>query len=114
MKAISKSFRAQATFKKTQLIPILTPEMVVAGSQAATSVGVWLQPEARPIPSHTEHISTATRLPLERAADSGLERFFFGLLALGAAMGIGQMLAAMIELAPNWPLFDAYVARVIG
>jgi hypothetical protein len=42
------------------------------------------------------------------------EQITFGLLALAGLACIAQAFGTMAELAPNWELFNAWVARLIG
>jgi hypothetical protein len=114
MKTISNTMTMETSFKQAQLLPGLTPEMTVELGGTVALRGVWPGRESPRANCRATQRSVSTRLPQPCADQSSAERALFGLLALGAAVGVGQGLALMIEMAPNWPLFNALVARLLG
>jgi len=42
------------------------------------------------------------------------EKLLYGALALSALAGIAYCFLSVLERAQNWPLFNAWVARVVG
>lgn len=114
MKTILNTTTGKTIFKQAQLLPTLTPEMTLEPGGTIALRGVWLGTESPPANHRAPQRSVFTRLPQPCADQSTAERALFGLLALSAAVGVGQGLALMIEMAPNWPLFYALVARLLG
>lgn len=104
----------QTNFKRVQLLPFLTPEWVVGQGRSAMPSGVRPRVEAQPAPPRTAEAQTTTRLPQPSSKDGAAERITFGLLALSGAVGIGQLFGSAIQLSANWPMFDAYVTRLLG
>jgi len=114
MKTISITMTRQMAFKKTQLLPALTPEMAFNVGGAAALRAVWPRAKSPPARLRVTPPSVSTRLPLPHVNQGPAERALFGLLALSAAVGIGQGLGLMIEMTPNWPMFNAWVERLLG
>jgi hypothetical protein len=114
MKTISITMTKQTTFKQAQLLPGLTPEMIVEHGGTGALREVWPGTESPPANRRATQPSVSTRLPQPCVDQSSTERAFFGLLALSAAVGVGQGITLMIEMTPNWPLFNALVARLLG
>lgn len=111
------------TFKKTQLLPALTNDLVIGrGGFAAYAPSVaWPgsragQPEARPAVRRepTRSQNRASRLLLRPELDTVGEQIAFGMLALAGLACLAQAFGTMAELAPNWELFNAWVARLLG
>jgi len=114
MKTISKTKATQPAFKQAQLLPVLTPEMIVQPGGTVAQRRAWLGTESAPENRSAKQQFVPTRLPQPRADQGTAERVLFGLLALSAAVGVGQGLVLMIELVSKWPAFNALVGRLLG
>lgn len=114
MKTISITMTKRTTFKQAQLLPGLTPEMIVEPGGTVALREVWPGTESPPANRRATQRFVSTRLPQPCADPSVAERALFGLLALSAAVGVGQGITLMIEMSPKWPLFNELVARLLG
>jgi hypothetical protein len=123
MKTISARMRVNAAFKKPQLLPLLTGNFVTARGGIATFPSGVRWPNARagrsqiaspvkPATSRQQDSAGSIWLPVER--DTALEKLAFGLLVFAAAGCIAQAFGTMIELAPHWDSFSAWVARLLA
>ena len=123
MNTISAGMRVNAAFKKTQLLPLLTGNFITGrGEVAAFPSGVrWPNaragrsqsaPPVRRATSRQQDRTGSIWLPVER--DTALEKVAFGLLLFAAAGCIAQAFGTMIELAPHWDSFSAWVARLLA
>jgi hypothetical protein len=114
MKTISKRATGHAGFVKTQLLPELTPKMMIRRGEPAVFPLVWQDNRSAWASRHAKHPSATHRLSLPQASESRAERAVFALLAVGATVCLGQALATITELPPNWPMLSASVARSLG
>lgn len=114
MKTISNTMTKRTTFKQAQLLPVLTPEMIVEPGRTVALREAWPGTESPPANRRATQQFVSTRLPQPCADQSVAERVLFGLLVLSAAVGVGQGLVLMIEMSPKWPVFNALVARLLG
>ena len=123
MKTISAGMRVNAAFKKPQLLPLPTGDFITGrGGVAAFPSGVrWPNaraarsqsaPLVRPATSRQQNSARSILLPVER--DTALEKVAFGLLVFAAVGCIAQAFGTMIELAPHWDSFSAWVARLLA
>ena len=104
----------ETTFKQAQLLPGLTPEMIVEPGGTIVLREAWPGTELPLANRRATQRSVSTRVSQPHADPSVAERVFFGLLVLSAVVGVGQGLALMIEMSPKWPAFNALVARLLG
>jgi hypothetical protein len=114
MKTISLNREIKAAFKQAQLLPVLTSEMFVGKDETKTFCPIYagLSPrrEIRAVLVRT----SAWQLPRPRMGESKAERALFAVLALSAVFCVGSAFATMIEMTPNWLIFQAWVERLLG
>jgi hypothetical protein len=114
MKTISNPMTRRTTFKQAQLLSGWTPAMIVEPGGTVALQEVWPGTESPPANRRAMQRSVSTRLPQPHTDPGVAERVLFGLLALSAAVGVGQGFVLMIEMSPKWPGFNALVARLLG
>lgn len=102
-----------ATFKQTQILPLLTAEMIVSEGSNRTFCPQCARVKPR---RQTRASATAvsTRLPRPQADRNPAEVALLAVLTLSAAFCIGHALVTVVELTPNWPHFQAWVAQLIS
>jgi hypothetical protein len=116
MKTISLNRDMNATFKQVQLLPALTPAMLL-GEFAPQTFRPTRPTQPAParveIPAATPH-AAAHRLPRPVADQGTGESALFAVLALSTVLGLGQSLAPVLHWAPSLPSFTAWVAQLLG
>jgi hypothetical protein len=123
MRTISARARFNAAFKKAQPLPLLTDVFVIGQGVAVPYVPAAVWPRIRASQSES---TPAVRREAKRAQDcaSGVwlrmerdtvgEQIALGLLTLSGMGCIAQAFGTMAELSPNWELFKALAARLVG
>lgn len=114
MKTITFNRMLNANFKQTQLLPALSPEMLLARASARVWREVWPAEERPAPPRPRAGRSTDRRLPLLRPDHSPAERILMGVLGLSALICLGQAAATMLEWSGHWYALEAWVSRLIG
>ena len=102
------------TFKQVQLLPVLTPAMIV-GERAARTLRATPAPVATGLETRAASSSVSDRqLPRSRPDRATGEQALFAVLGLSALICVGQALATMAAWSPNLPKFTAWVTQLIG
>jgi hypothetical protein len=113
MKTISEQVTVRRSFKQAQLLPVLTADMISDRGGVTALPMVWRRTEM-PSSQRRRPRVVISQLPRPAAMESSLERILFALLALSAAAAAGYALIMTIKLSPNWPMFNAWVTRLLG
>jgi hypothetical protein len=75
----------------------------------ARPVVVVVRPAAKPAPRQA-----ARQAWISPVSETITEKLLYGMLALAALMGVAYGALSMVEHAQNWPVFNAWVGRILG
>jgi hypothetical protein len=112
MNTISLIRTMNTTFKRTQLLPTLLPEMTAAGGELSAfyTTGARTLPESRPKTAR----KTDRRLPLPQADRNPAEQALFAILVACVVFCAVTTIAMLIEMSPPWSALQTWIARVVG
>jgi hypothetical protein len=116
MNTISEETTRHLAFRETQLLPLLTPEVITRRGGATALSGV------RP---HSESSAEKTTKYLAFKKTQWLPRLTPEMIPVqggakrspateSTAKGVGQIFAAMIELSAIWPMLSVWGVRLLG
>lgn len=102
------------SFKHAQLLPAMTPEMFVAAGSRKTFCPLCARVETREVRRAAAPSVASRRLPRPQADRCRAELALLAMLTLSAAFCVGQAALTALELTPQWPLFEAWVVRLLS
>lgn len=94
MNTIALNRTLQPRFKRTQLLPALTPHGLA-------------------IPAQTVRVPRPSPFPSLRAQETVAERIVLALLAASAAFSVMYAFTMTLDLLPDWPNLNAWVAQLL-
>lgn len=115
MNTIALNRNVNGAFKQVQLLPALTPGMIVDAGAPQTFCPTGLTTPTRPKPARVGKCPAAAHsLPRPLADQSAGETALFAVLALSAVGALGLGLAPIIPWSASLPQFTAWVAQLLG
>ncbi len=92
---------------------LLQPVSELIAGQARSTISV-----ARPAVRRARRVAatnrTAKQAWISPVSETIGEKLLYGMLAMAAVMGIVYGVLSMVEHAQNWPIFNAWVGRILG
>jgi hypothetical protein len=112
MTTLSLINHMNATFKQTQFLPTLIPDMTVAAGRSQSSCPTCERalPGSRPKASRR----TDRRLPLLQDDRSWMEQAMFAVLGACVVFSFAVMTAMLIEESWGWTALQMWIARLLG
>ena len=110
MKTISLNQTVNVAFKQVQLLPALTPEMILGEGGTQTFRPTCPTRPTRPTPA----LEISRQLPRPQADRGASESFLFAVLAVSTVFTLGVALTQILQWSTNLPRFTAWVMQLLG
>lgn len=93
---------------------LLRPMSELIAGQARATISVARPVVVRRVPRVAAAKPAAKLAWISPVSETIAEKLLYGALAMAAVMGLVFGVLSMVEHAQNWPIFNAWVGRILG
>jgi hypothetical protein len=105
---------ANMTTMTTNKHVLLQPVSELIAGQARSTISVVRPVVVRRVNRVATAKPAAQRTWVLPVSETFTEKLLYGALALAALTGIASAVLSLVEHAQNWPIFNAWVGRILG